>query len=48
MMKELRQNATTMYNQYDLSSEDRERLIAEHGIYDFEIDLDLLALDVAF
>lgn len=48
MVQELRKNATTMYNQYDLSSEDRERLIAEHGIYDFEIDLDLLALDVAF
>ena len=48
MMKELTKNATTMYNQYDLSPEDREYLIKEEGIYDFELDLDLLALDVAF
>jgi hypothetical protein len=44
----LRQNATTMYNQYNMSPEDRDYLIREEGIYNFEVDLDLLALDVAF
>jgi hypothetical protein len=37
-----------MYNQYNLSPEDRDYLIKEEGIYNFEVDLDLLALDVAF
>lgn len=46
--KTLRQNATTMYNQYNISPEDRDYLIREEGIYNFEVDLDLLALDVAF
>ena len=48
MMKDLKKNATTMYNQYNLSPEDREYLIKEEGIHDFELDLDLLAMDVAF
>lgn len=46
--KELRQNATTMYNQYNLSPEDRDYIIKNDGIHNFELDLDLLALDVAF
>ena len=37
-----------MYNQYDLSPEDREFLIKQEGTSDFELDLDYLALDVAF
>ena len=48
MVQELRKNATTMFNQYDIPSEERMRLIEENGVYDFEVDLDLLALDVAF
>lgn len=48
ILKELKQNATTMYNQYDLSPEDREFLIKQEGTSDFELDLDYLALDVAF
>ena len=46
--KELRKNATTMYNQYNIDPQDREFLIREEGASDFELDLDLLALDVAF
>ena len=46
--KTLKDNSTTMYNQYDINPEDRDYLIHEEGINDFEIDLDLLALDVAF
>lgn len=48
MMKELQQNATTMYNQYNLSPEERDYIIKEEGAQDFELDLDLLAMDVAF
>lgn len=44
----LGQDATTMYNQYELSEADREYLIQEEGIENFELDLDLLAMDVAF
>lgn len=48
MMKELKQNATTMYNQYHLSPADRQALIKAEGVHDFEVDLDYLAMDVAF
>ena len=48
MMKEFKQNATTMYNQYQLSPSDRQALIKAEGVHDFEVDLDLLAMDVAF
>lgn len=46
--QELRKNATTMYNQYDLSHRDREYLLEQEGPESFEVDLDMLALDVAF
>lgn len=45
---QLRENATTMYNQYNLSLSDRTNLIDKEQPEDFETDLDLLALDVAF
>lgn len=48
IIKELKKNATTMYNQYDLQPDDREFLIKQEGVHDFELDLDYLALDVAF
>ena len=48
MLQELRKSATTMYNQYNMSREDRDYLIKKEGISNFETDLDLLALDVAF
>lgn len=48
IVKDLKKNATTMYNQYHMSPEDREYLIQREGHHDFELDLDLLALDVAY
>lgn len=45
---ELRKNATTMYNQYDISASDRMQLIEKEDFEDFEVDLDLLAMDCAF
>lgn len=45
---ELRKNATTMYNQYDINPADREALIEKEMPEDFEVDLDLLAMDCAF
>lgn len=46
--KELSQNSTTMYNQYNMDPDDRAFLISKEGKFDFELDLDLLALDVAY
>lgn len=48
MIRELKENATTMYNQYRMSPADRQALIKAEGIHDFELDLDYLAMDVAF
>lgn len=46
--QEIKKNATTMYNQYQLSHQEREYLLEQSPIEDFEIDLDMLALDVAY
>jgi hypothetical protein len=41
-------DATLMYNQYDLSPIHRAELLEKEGVYSFEIDLSILASDVAF
>jgi len=37
-----------MYNQYKISDRARSQIIENEGLYDFEVDLNLLAIDVAF
>lgn len=39
---------TEMYNQYKISERARSQIIESEGVYDFETDLNLLAIDVAF
>lgn len=45
---ESQKDVTKMYNQYRISQRAREDIIEKEGVYDFEIDLNLLAGDVAF
>lgn len=41
-------DVTKMYNQYSISQRAREDIIASEGVYDFELDLNLLAGDISF
>lgn len=42
------QKTTDMYNSYDMSAQQRQNLIEDQGVDDFELDLDYLASDVIF
>ena len=39
---------TEMFNQYKISERARNRILESENVYDFEVDLNLLAIDVAF
>lgn len=39
---------TQMYNDYDISSDKRSELINKYGVLDFEVDLNFIAVDVAY
>lgn len=41
-------NVTEMYNQYRISERARNQILQNESVYDFEVDLNFLATDVAF